>query len=328
MQVKSWQNVATLCYICRHVSDPPWTAAAAKREQLRPQRSWMQRRRASQQPSCKATFRKSSPVTMPLSFPTERSRRTGRISSETVRAQAVLDVGQKALQELLYDLESRTPYVFVDVMAVQPPSTTALRATQEPVLRLTLACARFGGEGQHETLPVSQHACPGARGRCHRASPAQPPLQEQTPSTPTVDLANPVTALSLDRLSVTRERPLFSPSRRPPPPPAVPIASAPPPPPPPPNLTLFGVVMDDEDARAVVQTGTGSKIRRVRIGDDIDGWKVSQIEQRRLVLSLDSRLATFTMFARAANPAPHVAGKPAPASPPAQGPAQRDRRGY
>jgi hypothetical protein len=47
-------------------------------------------------------------------------------------------VGQKALQELLYDLESRTPYVFVEVMAVQPPSTTALRATQEPVLRLTL----------------------------------------------------------------------------------------------------------------------------------------------------------------------------------------------
>jgi hypothetical protein len=82
--------------------------------------------------------------------------------------------------------------------------------------------------------------------------------------------------------------------------------------------------MDDEDARAVVQTGTGSKIRRVRIGDDVDGWKVSQIE----VLSLDSRLATFTMFSRAANPAPHVAGKPAPAPPPAQGPAERDRRGY
>ena len=39
---------------------------------------------------------------------------------------------------------------------------------------------------------------------------------------------------------------------------------------------VIGVVMDDEDARAVVQTGTGSKIRRVRIGDDIDGWKVSQ----------------------------------------------------
>ena len=71
-----------------------------------------------------------------ISYGTEPTHRED--SSETVRAQAVLDVGQKALQELLYDLESRTPYVFVDVMAVQPPSTTALRATQEPVLRLTL----------------------------------------------------------------------------------------------------------------------------------------------------------------------------------------------
>jgi hypothetical protein len=88
---------------------------------------------------------------------------------------------------------------------------------------------------------------------------AQSSVQAQTPTQATGDLANPVAALSLDRLSVTRERPLFSPSRRPPPPPPVPIASAPPPPPPPPNLTLFGVVMDDEDARAVVQTGTGSR---------------------------------------------------------------------
>ena len=32
------------------------------------------------------------------------------------------------------------------------------------------------------------------------------------------------------------------------------------------------------------------------IGDDIGGWKVVQIEGRRLVLSLDGRLATFTLF--------------------------------
>jgi hypothetical protein len=41
-----------------------------------------------------------------------------------------------------------------------------------------------------------------------------------------------------------------------------------------------------------------NEIRRVRIGDDVGGWKVAQIEGRRLVLSLDSRLAIFTMFGR------------------------------
>jgi hypothetical protein len=34
----------------------------------------------------------------------------------------------------------------------------------------------------------------------------------------------------------------------------------------------------------------------VRIGDDIGGWKVTQIEERQLVLSLDDRSATYTLF--------------------------------
>jgi hypothetical protein len=107
--------------------------------------------------------------------------------------------------------------------------------------------------------------------------------------------ASPLDAYPLDRLSATRERPLFSPSRRPParPPPPI-IAAAPPPPPP--KLILFGIVMDSDEARAVVGVGTGEKTRRVRIGDDIGGWKVTQIEERQLVLSLDDRSATFTLF--------------------------------
>jgi hypothetical protein len=110
-------------------------------------------------------------------------------------------------------------------------------------------------------------------------------------------LPNPLEAQPLDRLSATRERPLFSPTRRPTPPPppppsdAAPVAVVPQPP----NLQLFGIVMDDEGARAIVRTGT-EKVDRVQIGDDIGGWKVSQIEGRRLVLSLDGRYATFTLF--------------------------------
>ena len=112
-------------------------------------------------------------------------------------------------------------------------------------------------------------------------------------------LANPVAAQSLDQLSSTLERPLFSPSRRPPAPPPPPVVQAPPPPtppPPPPDLVLFGVVMDGEGARAVVRAGADKKILRAQIGDDIDGWKVSQIEGRKVVLSLDGRFATFKLF--------------------------------
>jgi hypothetical protein len=125
---------------------------------------------------------------------------------------------------------------------------------------------------------------------------AQPGLaqpSEQTNGT----LANPLEAQPLDRLSVTRDRPLFSPTRRPvpppppPPPEAAPVAVVPQPP----NLQLFGIVVDDEGARAIVRSGA-EKVDRVQIGDDIGGWKVAQIEGRKLVLSLDGRLATFTLF--------------------------------
>ena len=140
----------------------------------------------------------------------------------------------------------------------------------------------------------------------------QPQVPAQAPATPTAGLASPLAVHSLDRLSATRERPLFSPSRRAPAPPPPPIVRPPPPPPEPPNVTLVGIVMDAEEARAIVQSGSKNEVRRVRVGDDIGGWKVAQIENRRLVLKLDSRQATFSMFSGQRKPAPRAAPKAAP----------------
>jgi len=111
-------------------------------------------------------------------------------------------------------------------------------------------------------------------------------------------LINPLAAQPLDALAATRDRPLFSPTRRPPPPPPQIVAAPPPPPPPPepPSVLLVGVVMDGEEAKALVRFTTVNKVIHAKIGDDIEGWKVAQIEGRKLVLSLDGRLATFTMF--------------------------------
>ena len=149
----------------------------------------------------------------------------------------------------------------------------------------------------------------------------RPQVQARAPATPTAGLASPLAVHPLDRLSATRERPLFSPSRRAPAPP--PIVSLPPPPPPPPpeppNVTLVGIVMDAGEARAIVQSGP-NEVRRVRIGDDIGGWKVVQIEGRRLVLKLDSRVATFSMFSGHRNPAPGAAPRAAPRAAPGAAP--------
>jgi len=119
----------------------------------------------------------------------------------------------------------------------------------------------------------------------------------QSSDQPTATIANPLEAQPLDRLSATRDRPLFSPTRRttppppPPPPEQPPVAVVPQPP----NLTLSGIVMDDEGARAIIHS-SATKADRVQVGDDIGGWKVVQIDGRHLVLSLDGRLATFTLF--------------------------------
>jgi hypothetical protein len=63
--------------------------------------------------------------------------------------------------------------------------------------------------------------------------------------------------------------------------------------------------MDGEQARAVIRASPAEKMTRVTIGDDVGGWKVAQIEGRKMVLlSLDGRQATFVMFSGAAKNAP------------------------
>jgi hypothetical protein len=81
-------------------------------------------------------------------------------------------------------------------------------------------------------------------------------------------------------------------------------------------VALFGVVMDGDEVRAIIRTTPAAGTMRVRVGDDIGGWKVAQIDGRRLVLTLDDRIATFTMFAgNSANGAPR-GGPEAPAGGP------------
>jgi hypothetical protein len=143
---------------------------------------------------------------------------------------------------------------------------------------------------------------------------AHAPRAEQAPA-----LANPLAALSLDDLSATRERPLFSPTRRLPaePPPAAPpppVVAAPAPPAPVPTLALFGIIADAEGARAMVRTGASKDILRLRVGDTVESWTVARIGRTELVLQLGERTETVTLFApnaSQARPTAAAPGKPA-----------------
>jgi general secretion pathway protein N len=113
-----------------------------------------------------------------------------------------------------------------------------------------------------------------------------------------VTLSNPLAAQTMERLSATVDRPLFSPSRRGQV--VAPVARSEPQTPqlPPPSLVLSGVVMDGQGAQVVVVVGPEKRVLRAQIGDEIDGWTVTQIEGRKVVLSLGGRFATFTLFNR------------------------------
>jgi general secretion pathway protein M len=58
--------------------------------------------------------------------------------TDTIRLQAILDADLQSLQALLYQLESGTPYVFVDSINIQIPGVNAQHAVEDPLLRVTL----------------------------------------------------------------------------------------------------------------------------------------------------------------------------------------------
>jgi hypothetical protein len=111
---------------------------------------------------------------------------------------------------------------------------------------------------------------------------------------------NPLWALPLKQLSMTRDRPVFSPSRRPPPPPApayvAPVAvrqPAKPAEPEKPAVSLLGTIIGSgaEDRIGVfLETGT-QNIVRLRVGEDHQGWVLRLIKAREVTLVKDREQA-------------------------------------
>ena len=133
---------------------------------------------------------------------------------------------------------------------------------------------------------------------------------------------NPLWAIPLRTLSVTRERPLFSPSRRPPAP-AVLGAEPPPPPPKPalkpaaperPPLILVGTIIGENEKLAIFFNQATNSVTRVREGEAESGWLLRSVAERAIILQKDNQTVTLDLPKRSeekpANglPAPPPAG--------------------
>ena len=66
---------------------------------------------------------------------------------DTIRLQATVDVSLQALQAMLYQLESGTPYVVVEALTMQPTGAATGRPAEDPLLRATLSLRAFWRRG-------------------------------------------------------------------------------------------------------------------------------------------------------------------------------------
>jgi hypothetical protein len=123
---------------------------------------------------------------------------------------------------------------------------------------------------------------------------APPAAPTRTPS------ANPLWGIPLAQLSGTRDRPIFSPSRRP-----VPVAAAaeqvPVKPPPrkkeiePPQLSLVGTIASGDEGFGIFIDQSTKAALRLKVGEDHQGWKLLMIRGREVTMEKDERSAVLAL---------------------------------
>jgi len=113
---------------------------------------------------------------------------------------------------------------------------------------------------------------------------------------------NPLWAIPLVSLSATRERPIFTPSRRPPasvvaaPSPVEPAKPRPPVAPERPQLTLVGTIIGDATSIAVFTRTMTKEAVRLRMGEGHDGWILRSVKGREATLQKDSETAVLGLM--------------------------------
>ena len=170
------------------------------------------------------------------------------------------------------------------------------------VFGLALVCL-VGGQGASMAAPQVE-IDPDLRATFPRAPGVDPGMKTTDKlAVPLVRAGNPLWAVPLNSLSATRERPIFSSSRRPPAPvvPARPVARAAPPPPPPPKqperpqLALVGTVASAAEGIAIFVDQTNQTIVRLRTGEGHAGWVLRSVGGREVTLQSDNDTAILAL---------------------------------
>ena len=105
------------------------------------------------------------------------------------------------------------------------------------------------------------------------------------------EAGNPLSKIPLSALTATRDRPLFSLSRRPPTPaiqadaqPAQAPAAAAPAPPERPALKLIGTILSPATSVVLLRDSATQAVTRLRVGEATSGWRVKTVSLRSVTV--------------------------------------------
>jgi general secretion pathway protein N len=161
---------------------------------------------------------------------------------------------------------------------------------------LTGPSARAGGPQLREVALAAietESAVPDASG----AEPAEGASPTVEPSR----TGNPLWVVPISKLSATRDRPLFSVSRRPPTPaaPAAPTptstVASPAPAPETPPFTLVGTIVGGDSRIAIFYDETSKIASGVRAGERASGWTLRSVDPRSATLEESGRIVTLAL---------------------------------
>jgi hypothetical protein len=173
-------------------------------------------------------------------------------------------------------------------------ATLAIFSLNEAIGQAPVSARLRGNVPDQASLTTEQHQSAGKN-----------PDLRQPPSG-----GNPLWSIPISSLSATRERPIFSASRRPPAPPTppVPVAEAPPPPPPTaepeqPPFTLLGTAISKPQSVALILDQMTRNLVRLHVGEAVSGWYLRSVDLRTMTLEKNSQTVTLSLPAPTSAPA-------------------------
>jgi len=105
---------------------------------------------------------------------------------------------------------------------------------------------------------------------------------------------NALWSITLASLTATRERPIFTPTRRPPPlliksAPTEAVSTGQP------SLALVGAIAGDDDGIAIFLDGATKNVIRMKTGESHGGWTLRTVKAREAILQNEQKTSTLTL---------------------------------